>query len=103
MTDGHSRLGRRRRRRECELLQIYDGTSPFAAVMVRQAASLLALLELTTEALNRDPKITLRRVTALQGAYDRQLKALEPFRLKQKPPTIADAIAERERARMGTQ
>jgi hypothetical protein len=55
----------------------YLADTPERARLRRQAARYLALVEQMTQSLGRDPKASMRRLTALQGAADRQLARLD--------------------------
>ena len=93
--DGHTRLSYLARRIEREELAAYLADTPERARLRRQAARYLALVEQMTQSLGRDPKASVRRLTALQGAADRQIARLEALgaRVNARPLDLARRLA----------
>jgi hypothetical protein len=64
LADGHSRLGRERKRQEARLLQEYPGQDPLD--LRREAAELRAIAAMIRAQFGLDAKVTVRKVTAVQ-------------------------------------
>lgn len=98
--DGHSRLSHLARKIEATELCNYDASTPERKRIRRQAARYLALVEMTSKLLGTE-KNTPRKLTALQGAADRQLAKLDRIgaRISTGPSDFARQLAAAQQER----
>ena len=76
LSDGRSRISRRVRVIEVEMVNEYKPTTPRQCRIIRQAAVLEALGEQTIDTLGEDPKSTKRTLTALMKSANAKLAPL---------------------------
>ena len=70
LSDGRSKISRRAKEIEEEMVKEYGPTTPRQRRTLRRAAKLEALAEQTADSLGVDPKATKRSLTALERAAD---------------------------------
>ena len=75
MGDWHSKLGRLASREEGQLAQLYPGADPLG--LRREAAELRAIAKMLRSQIGFDPRVTIRKVTALEKVADGKLARLE--------------------------
>jgi hypothetical protein len=96
MGDGRSKLARLARRIERELLEVYVAATPLAARLVRAAARLSAMSEMTLLGVGQDAKCTRRGASALSAAAEKQLARLEKIaKPRPAPDPLADYYAKK--------
>lgn len=76
LSDARSRISRRVRVIEVEMVNEYKPTTPRQRRVIRQAAVLEALGEQTIDTLGEDPKSTRRTLTALMKSANARLAPL---------------------------
>ena len=89
--DGHSRLGRERRRQEQALETRYPGDD--ALGLRAEAAALRAVAAMLRAQLGVDPRVTVRKITAAQKAAGHAFALFIKTRGLARQPTPAELLA----------
>jgi hypothetical protein len=95
--DRRSKLSKRAKKIEAELVEVYDTSVPRVARLVKKAAQYEALEEMSLSLIGREPKMTTRAARVLTKRAASCLAQVEALGARRVPklPTIGGLITER--------